>query len=316
MRRISAPLLIPAVVGILLSLAGEASARCLHGLLHCGACQGGYSSGYYQTGTPVPFPTPLPTPGPANPGVVAPPPPPGAAPSLPYPGASMNYAASVYGASGSGRASYAAPAYGYGGSWQSGPAASPSSYLDGYNAFAPIQPVAAGTPLSSGHLFGSHIFQVLRQFGGGQGPGGLLDIAIRAFVDASGFMPTNAERAILDQIVARFLRTNGTGVPEPGPTNPGTSTTTMTTGGSNVIRIVVTVEVPPGAQLVSVRSLGSTQTGTGQLPNDQVGPAPVTPPAPPPGAEAPASTAPPARPLPTPAPPAPSTPAPGGGGES
>ena len=138
----------------------------------------------------------------------------------------------------------AAPSYGYG-------AAAP---LKGYSSAAPILPVVPGqTPLSNGQLTGSHIFHVLGQFGRGLSKSGLLEKAVGAFFDVNGIMPTPDERQILEDIVARFLGGSG-----PGPTEPGKVAGDGGNGSANVIRIVVTLEVPPGVQVDGVQAQGGS----------------------------------------------------------
>ena len=86
MRRIPAPLLLLAALGLVLALPGGANACCLHGLLRCEVCGGG--QGYYVGGTLPPQPgppTPPPQPGPSQPGGGGAPPLPSLAPSLLYP---------------------------------------------------------------------------------------------------------------------------------------------------------------------------------------------------------------------------------------
>jgi hypothetical protein len=141
--------------------------------------------------------------------------------------------------------------------------------------------VAPGTPLLNGHLFGSHIFQTLGLFGKTLGQSDLLKTAIGAFVDASGVMPTARERQILEDIVARFLRTGGSGKPDttPNPVNPGPNANNGANGATDVVRIIVTVEVPRGAHVVGVQTQPAGQDAQPGGTGENVSPAPtITPP--------------------------------------
>ena len=144
------------------------------------------------------------------------------------------------------------------------------------------------TPLSNGQLTGSYIFHFLGQYGRGLSKSGLLEKAVGAFLNVNGFMPTPDERQILEDIVARFLGGSGH-----GPTEPGKVAGDGGNGTANVIRIVVTLEVPPGVQVDGV------QKG--------VAPAPKKPEEAPPVPTAPVPSLAPA--APPPAPPQPAVPA-------
>ncbi|MDR3620684.1 MAG: hypothetical protein P4L85_15135 [Paludisphaera borealis] len=206
----------------------------------------------------------------------------GAAPAAPYsyaygaaaPAAPYSY---PYGAAPAAPYAYgAAPAapysYPYG---AAAPRGAGSSLLEGYSAAAPIMPVPAWTPLANGQLVGSHIFQVLGRFGKGLSQSGLLDLAVRGFFDVSGVMPTTHERQILENIVARFLQGGDQGGAEPGGQagNGGNGAN----GNTRVIRIIVTVEVPPGAEVVDVKTQKQAQPGKEAGADEQAGPMPKIP---------------------------------------
>jgi hypothetical protein len=247
MRRPMFPRLIPAVFGLVLMFGANASARCLHGLLHCGYC----SKTVYSSRTTTTGPAAntgaivaLPSPGQANAAGVATPPPfsntmaPVMNPVVMHP-------------------AYASPYYS-----QPSAAQAPASLLAGFNENAAIPAISPGTVLSNGQLFGSHILQHLRKFGAGLDKSGLLNLASKAFVDAAGFLPGNADVAILEKIVGMVLPQNKATLSGPGAaeTNSNTQVTTLS-DGTTVFRITVTVEVPPGFKV---------QTSTGQeTPNDK-----------------------------------------------
>ena len=73
--------------------------------------------------------------------------------------------------------------------------------MTGFDPDAPMPPVAAGTLLSSGQLFGSHLFQNLKKFGAGLNQSGLLQLGEKLFVDAAGYLPNPIDRAIITGIV-------------------------------------------------------------------------------------------------------------------
>ena len=296
---------IPAALGLVLALPGVASAYCRHGWTHCWSCS---QYGYGYSGTPAGVvPGGLPavagnTNGTVTPpaGVTPPTPPPsrGAHPALPgarqmsAPAAPASQAAFAAPASQGAYYYpgyyYAAPTAPYDGAYApafQGDAAAPGSFLGGYSNAAPIFQIRPGTRLFNGQLFGSHLFQVLQQFGGNLDRSGLLDLGVKAFMDASGVAPTNFERQIIEQVVSRFLGVGGNG--GTGPTGPtGTNTTTVTANGTNVIQFLVTVEIKPVAGGAGIRTTVTPQTIAPG--GDAVPPPPtVTPPTPPPSAPVP-----------------------------
>jgi len=137
----------------------------------------------------------------------------------------------------------------------------PTSFLTGFNPDAPMPPVAAGTVLSNGQLFGSHLFQNLKKFGAGLNQSGLLQLGEKLFVDAAnGFLPNPIDRSILNGIVGMISgKTAGSGTAETADTTT-TIGGTASSGGSNVLRITVTVELPPGAK-AQVSQSGAQQSG-------------------------------------------------------
>jgi hypothetical protein len=276
----SALLSVPAALGLVLATAGDAEANCRHGYAHCTAC-GGYAYGYSMVPVPMPVPTPMPAPV-GVPGSVeglgGPPPPPGAmAPGLLQaasgvmlaPTTRPTYYSPYYGymaAPAAQAQAAAAPAFSYG---YAGAAAAPEparpSFLDGYSEMAPILPVAAGAPLFNGQLFGSHIFQVLKQFGQGLDKQALFEMAIKAFVNASGVAPTTAEREILQRIVGQVIRSVGGGGgggffgDQPQDRPPVASRPPATAGGT-----VVTIEIPPGGRVEIINKGGQVVQGVRQ----------------------------------------------------
>ncbi|WP_165246724.1 hypothetical protein [Paludisphaera soli] len=286
MRSKSALLPVPAALGLVLTLAGDAEANCRHGHVHCTACGGyGYGYGYGYNVMPAPVPTPAPTPGPIGvpgsaDGLGGPPPPPGgAAPGLLQsasgvmlaPTTRPTYYSPYYGymaAPAAAPATAAAPAANYG---YYGAAAAPEparpSFLDGYSEMAPILPVAAGAPLFNGQLFGSHIFQVLKQFGQGLDKQALFEMAVKAFVNASGVAPTTAEREILQRIVGQVIRSVGGGGGNGGggfgdqpQDRPAVGTRPPAVAGGTV----VTIEIPPGGRVEIINKGGQVVKGVKQ----------------------------------------------------
>jgi len=169
-------------------------------------------------------PVPMAATGPAmvNPGVSSRPP--GFVPALPYPGA---------GAVASNPSLPVASAPGFIGSNH--------SLLQGYQPNAPIVSVPAGTPLSDGNLFASHIYGLLQRFGASMTPSQLLDLAARLFTDVAGLLPTSPEVAILEQIVKTFIDARASGGITPGTTiNPGPTPT----GSGSSITITITIQAP------------------------------------------------------------------------
>jgi hypothetical protein len=246
MRRIPACSVLAVALGCILLSPAPAAAYCLHGLLHCRWCYGGYNynyggyayGGYNTTGTPAPGMGGTPAPSGGNTAGVA------TAPGLipAYPGMVP---------------------YGY------APVASspqPRSHLDGYDPNAPIVPAGPGTVLWNGQLFGSHIFDVLKRSAGALNESGLLDLAIRTFARTSGFQPTAGEIEILRGIAQRVLRDpQGLGSTTPGPGTtvlpPGTGTTSTIGAGTGP---VVTVVVPPGVSVMVITNYGTGTGGTGR----------------------------------------------------
>jgi len=149
----------------------------------------------------------------------------------------------------------AGPGYAYGYAPFATPYAERPSFLAGYRDDGPIVPVAAGTPLVDGQLFGSHVFGVLDRFGRGLDRSGLVALAERAFVDAAGVAPTIAEREALGRIVARFVGEAPNFAPPPRPTEPaaGALPSPFAPAGAG-LRVIVTVEIPPGARAGEVRA--------------------------------------------------------------
>ena len=294
MMRVFAPLLIPAAFGLVLSVQGNASALCHHGLFRCWHC-GDYGYGQYSTGAPVPTGSGM-TPSPG--GLTAPAgrtnptgsaQPPAFASPMAFPGTGWGVPAYSYPAYAS--PYYAAPATPFSpGAAPMGQVATPPTFLSGYDPNAPIAPIFGGMALSTGHLIGSHIFQVLGQIGAGLNRDGLIQQAINTFIGTTRFSPTGGDVEILKQIVDRFLGNAG-----PGPAGPGgtpTTTTTTLAAGSNVIRIVITLEVPPGTQVMGVQSQGRPSGQGAAIPggNDSAGSAaPSAPPTPEPSIPAPGS---------------------------
>lgn len=258
MNRFSSVLIVAASLGVILGWPRSASASCRHGLVYgCRWCGGSSGYAYATAGTPMMMlgAVGMATPGATSAGGTARPP--AFVPMLPYPGAG----ASHFGYAQMAHAPTALP----------GTISSASSVLSGYDPSAPIAPVSPGTVLSNGHLFGSHIYQVLRQFGAGLERSGLIDVAIRAFLDASGVIPNSTDRAILEQIVGRFERTNGSLEAEhasagvgSGTTTSGTTTSTSGTAttGANVIRIVITIEAPPETQIQTATNKPGTPSSS------------------------------------------------------
>ena len=248
MRRIPAPLLLLAALGLVLALPGGANACCLHGLLRCEVCGGG--QGYYVGGTLPPQPgppTPPPQPGPSQPGGGGAPPFPSLAPSLLYP-ARPRVTATATARRRPPTVTTTATARRHPPTvtatatarrrllrlqlrLQCGGAPLRLQLRRGgaseriqLRCAHPASSALADAPFERSTV-GSYIFHFLGQYGRGLSKSGLLEKAVEAFLNVNGFMPTPDERQILEDIVARFL-----GEAVMAPLNPGRWPGTAGTG--------------------------------------------------------------------------------------
>jgi hypothetical protein len=257
--------LIPGVLGLVLALQGISEGGCLHGWGYCGYCNVTTTtsatpmvlvSGF--TAPPVVTQHPAASLGTssATPPAFASPTASFYAPASPYYGvpnyaATPSYAIPAY--------SYAAasPTYGYAsvGQQSQGLPVASTSYLSGYNPSTPSAPVAPGTPLTTSHLFGSHIKQSLHTVASsiGNNKGELLQAALKIFGLASGFFPGGSDIEalinIVDKVIAERQGTKSPG--DAGTEEPADNVATKvktTKDKANVVHVYITLTLPPGVE--------------------------------------------------------------------